>query len=303
MKHKASVYFITASLLLTTACSSDKFKYDASGIFEATEIIVSAQTTGTINELNIIEGDELKQNDYIGYVDTIQLYLQKQQLQTLSKAVDSKRPDIGLQIASLKNQIQNTQKDKERFQNMLRDGAATQKQLDDINTQEKVLQDQINAQVNTLSTSTNSIDKEAASYLVQVLQIEDQLQKSYLKSPINGTILNKYAEQYELATPGKPIYKIADTKLLYLRAYVVYDQLSKIKLNQEVDVYITDKDGQQKVEKGTVSWISDKAEFTPKTIQTVDERQNLVYAIKIAVPNDNGLIKIGMYGDVKFGEQ
>lgn len=303
IKHKASIYFITASLLLTTACSNDKFKYDASGVFEATEIIVSAQTTGTINELNIIEGDELKENSYIGYIDTIQLYLQKQQLQTLSKAVDSKRPDISLQIASLKNQIQNTQKDKVRIQNMLRDGAATQKQLDNINTQEKVLQDQINAQVSTLSTSTNSIDKEAASYLVQVLQIEDQLQKSYLRSPINGTILNKYAEQYELATPGKPIYKIADTKLLFLRAYVVYDQLAKIKLGQQVEVYITDKDGQQQVEKGTVSWISDKAEFTPKTIQTVDERQNLVYAIKIAVPNNDGLIKIGMYGDVKFGEQ
>lgn len=302
MKHKSSIYFVLGSLLLTTACSNDKFKYDASGIFEATEIIVSAQTTGTINELNIIEGDELKQNDYIGYVDTIQLYLQKQQLQTLSKAVDSKRPDIALQIAALKNQIQNTQKDKERIQNMLKDGAATQKQLDDVNTQERVLQDQINAQVNTLSTSTNSIDKEAASYLVQVLQIEDQLQKSYFKSPINGTILNKYAEQYELATPGKPIYKIADTNLLFLRAYVVYNQLAKIKLNQQVDVYITGKDGQQKVKKGTISWISDKAEFTPKTIQTVDERQNLVYAIKVAVPNNDGLIKIGMYGDVKFGE-
>lgn len=301
MKHKIYISYLVSSFLLTTSCNNTKFEYDASGIFEATEIIVSAQTTGTINELNIVEGNELKENDYIGYIDTVQLYLQKQQLQTLSKAVDSKRPDIGIQIAAIKDQIQNTQKDKERIQNMFNDGAATQKQLDDINTQQKVLQNQLNAQLNTLSTSTNSIDKESASYQIQVLQIDDQLKKSYLKSPINGTILNKYAEQYELATPGKPIYKIADTKLLFLRAYIVYDQLPKIKLGQKVDVYITDKDGKQKIEKGTISWISDKAEFTPKTIQTVDERQNLVYAIKIAVPNNEGLIKIGMYGDVKFG--
>lgn len=305
MKQKTNLYlgFGISLLMLFTACNNNKFEYDASGIFEATEIIVSAQTTGTINEFNITEGNELKANDYIGYIDTLQLHLQKQQLQTVSKAVDSKRPDIGVQIAAVKSQISNAQKDKERVQNMFNDGAATQKQLDDVNTQLKVLQDQLNAQLNSLSTSTNSIDKESASYQVQVLQIDDQLAKSYLRSPITGTILNKYAEQYELATPGKPLYKIADTKMLFLRAYVVYDQLAKLKLGEEVDVYITDQNGEQKAVKGTISWISDKAEFTPKTIQTVDERQNLVYALKIAVPNTDGLIKIGMYGDVKFKNQ
>lgn len=296
---KNIILAICISLSLA-ACNNQKFKYDASGIFESTEIIISAQTTGTINELNIIEGTELKEHEYIGYIDTIQLYLKKVQLQTLSKAVDSKRPDVGIQIASIKNQISNAQKNKDRIQNMFTDGAATQKQLDDVNTELKVLQNQLSAQLNTLSTSTSSIDKEAASYQIQVLQIEDQLKKSYLYSPINGTILNKYVEKNELVTPGKPIYKIANTKDMFLKAYIVYNQLSQINIGKEVTTYILDNTGKEKAIKGTISWISDKAEFTPKTIQTIDERQNLVYAIKIAVRNDDNLIKIGMYGDVKF---
>ena len=297
------IFYAILPIFLFVGCNNNKFEYDASGIFESTEIIVSAQTTGILKVYNILEGNTLNAGDYIGYVDTVQLHLQKQQLQTMSMAVDSKRPDIALQIASIKNEINNAKINQQRIQNMFADKAATQKQLDDATTQVRVLESQLNAQLNTLSTSTNSIDKEAATYLIQVLQIEDQLEKSKLYSPINGTILNKYTQVGEFASPGKPLYKIANTKEMYLRAYVVYDQLAKIKINQITDVYITGEDGKQQILKGNVTWIADKAEFTPKTIQTVDERQNLVYATKILIDNSAGLVKIGMYGDVKFAQQ
>lgn len=297
------IFYTILPLLSLVGCNNNKFEYDASGIFESTEIIVSAQTTGILEKFDILEGKTMKLNEYIGYIDTTQLHLQKLQLQTMSKAIDSKRPDIAVQIASTKDQIANAKINHRRIQNMFADQSATQKQLDDANTQVSVLENQLNAQLNTLSTSTNSIDKEAAAYQVQVLQIDDQLEKSKLHSPIQGTILNKYAQIGEFASPGKPLYKIADVQEMYLRVYVIYNQLAKIKIGQVADVYITDENGEQKTMKGKITWIADKAEFTPKTIQTVDERQNLVYATKILIDNKDGLVKIGMYGDVKFAQQ
>ncbi|MDU1904438.1 MAG: HlyD family efflux transporter periplasmic adaptor subunit [Dysgonomonas sp.] len=288
------------TVLLSTACNRNKFLHDASGTFEATEIIISAEASGKIEEFNVTEGDILSKGQYLGYIDTTQLYLKKLQLQTTTKAVSARRPDISLQIASTKEQIANTKKDKERIENMLKDGAATRKQMDDVNTQLQVLERNLAAQLNTLTTSNNSLDKESATYEIQVAQIEDQLKKSYLINPVEGTVLNKYAETNEIATLGKPLYKIADTKNLFLRAYVTASQLNNIKIGQEVTVFINSTDDSQKSYKGSISWIADKAEFTPKTIQTQDERQNLVYAVKIAVANTDGLIKIGMYGDVDF---
>lgn len=298
MKHLFISLPIVLSLLFS--CSRNEFAHDASGTFEATEIIISAEASGKIEEFNITEGNELAKGQYLGYIDTTQLYLKKLQLQATTKAVSSRRPDISLQIASTKEQISNTRKDKERIENMLKDGAATQKQLDDINTQLQVLERNLAAQLNTLTTSNSSLDKESAAYEIQVSQIEDQIRKSYIVNPIGGTVLNKYAEQNEIATPGKPLYKIADTGHLFLRAYVIATQLNDIKVGQEATVFINNNNGTQKSYKGTISWISDKAEFTPKTIQTKDERQNLVYAVKVAVENTDGLIKIGMYGDVDF---
>jgi len=292
--------FSIITVLLSTACNRNKFLHDASGTFEATEIIISAEASGKIEEFNVTEGDILSKGQYLGYIDTTQLYLKKLQLQTTTKAVSARRPDISLQIASTKEQITNTKKDKERIENMLKDGAATRKQMDDVNTQLQVLERNLAAQLNTLTTSNNSLDKESATYEIQVTQIEDQLKKSYLINPVEGTVLNKYAETNEIATLGKPLYKIADTKNLFLRAYVTAPQLNNIKIGQEVTVFINSADDSQKSYKGSISWIADKAEFTPKTIQTQDERQNLVYAVKIAVANTDGLIKIGMYGDVDF---
>lgn len=296
-------YIVTALIsfvILFSSCNRNKFDHDASGTFEATEIIISAEASGKIEEFNIIEGDKLSKGQYLGYIDTTQLYLKKLQLQKTTKAVSVKRPDISLQIAATKEQIAKAEIEKRRVESLLKDGAATQKQLDDATSQLTVLQKSLSAQLNSLTTSVNSLDEESSVYEIQVAQIEDQLEKSRIINPIEGTVLSKYAEAKEMASPGKPLYKVADTKNLFLRAYVISDQLDKIKIGQEVTVYINASGDTQKSYKGTISWISSKAEFTPKTIQTQDERQNLVYAVKIAVENTDDMIKIGMYGDVDF---
>ncbi len=296
-------YIVTSLIsfvILFSACNRNKFDHDASGTFEATEIIISAEASGKIEEFNVTEGDKLTKGQYLGYIDTTQLYLKKLQLQKTTKAVSVKRPDISLQIAATKEQIAKAEIEKRRVENLLKDGAATQKQLDDANSQLTVLQKSLSAQLNSLTTSVNSLDEESNVYEIQVAQIEDQLEKSRIVNPIEGTVLSKYAEAKEMASPGKPLYKVADTKNLFLRAYVISDQLDKIKIGQEVTVYINASGDTQKSYKGTISWISSKAEFTPKTIQTQDERQNLVYAVKIAVENTDDMIKIGMYGDVDF---
>ncbi len=282
------------------SCNRNQFDHDASGVFEATEIIVSAEASGKIEEFNVTEGEFLVKGKQLGYIDTTQLHLKKLQLQATTKAVNVKRPDISLQIAATKDQIAKAELDKKRIESMFRDGAATQKQMDDVNSQLSVLKSTLGAQLNTLSTSVNSIDNESNVYEIQVAQIEDQLRKSYIINPIDGTVLNKYTEPKEMTSPGKPLYRIADTKHLFLRAYIISDQLSEVNIDQKVTVYINTTGNEQKSYEGTISWVSDKAEFTPKTIQTKDERQNLVYAIKIAVENTEGMIKIGMYGDVDF---
>ena len=282
------------------SCNRNQFHHDASGVFEATEIIVSAEASGKIEEFNVTEGEFLAKGKQLGYIDTTQLHLKKLQLQATTKAVNVKRPDISLQIAATKDQIAKAELDKKRIESMFRDGAATQKQMDDVNSQLSILKSTLGAQLNTLSTSVNSIDIESNVYEIQVAQIEDQLRKSYIINPIDGTVLNKYTEPKEMTSPGKPLYRIADTKHLFLRAYIISDQLSEVNIDQKVTVYINTTGNEQKSYEGTISWVSDKAEFTPKTIQTKDERQNLVYAIKIAVENTDGMIKIGMYGDVDF---
>lgn len=293
--------YITFLSLITLpffyACNGNKFENDASGTFEATEVIVSAEVNGKIEQFFIQEGDILDKNQDVGYIDSTQLYLKKKQLIASGKIILARRPDIGKQIASLNEQIEKEEFEKKRTEQLLKSNAATQKQLDDINSRIIVLKGQLSAQMNTLSTTVNSLNEESSSVQVQIEQIEDYLEKSHIKNPIAGTVLTKYVEEKEMVTEGTPLYKIADTKNLFLRAYVIYEQIEKIKLGQEVTVSINQT---QKTYKGTVSWISDKAEFTPKTIQTKDERENLVYAIKIAVKNTDDQIKIGMYGDVNF---
>lgn len=292
---------LAAAIILLSACSSDKFNHDASGTFEATEVVVSAEAAGTIEKFSISEGDELTLGAQVGYIDSMQLYLQQLQLRKAAGAVSAKKPDLSLQISAVKEQINNAEINQRRIANMLADGAATQKQLDDANSQIKVLQGNLAALENSIGTNISSIDKEASSQTIAAAQIADKLAKCRIINPINGTVLAKYVEEKEMATIGKPLYKIADTKHLYLRAYVTADVLAKVKIGGSADVFINSgKDGKQKSFSGKVTWISDKAEFTPKTIQTQDERQNLVYAVKIQVDNASGLIKIGMYGDVDF---
>ena len=291
---------ILTFLTVFCSCNRNKFEHDASGIFEATEVIVSSEVSGKIEAFDITEGMTLNKGQYVGSIDSIQLYLKKLQLQATRKAVNVRRPDINLQIAATKDQIEKAKLEKKRVENLFKADAATQKQVDDADSQLRVLQSTLTAQINSLSVSVNSLNEESSIYEIQIAQIEDQLSKCKIINPINGTVLNKYVEVSEVTMPGKPLYKIADIKNMFLRVYLNTSQLEKVSIGQKVTVFIALSDGNQKSYPGTVTWISDKAEFTPKTIQTKDERQNLVYATKIAVENTDGLIKIGMYGDVEL---
>jgi len=219
MKTVKNVLFYAIFLSLTAACGNGNGDYDASGTFESTEIIVSAEANGKIMRFNVEEGDLLKDGQEVGYIDTVQLYLKKMQLLTSVKSVQSRRSDIAKQIAATKEQIAKAEKEKKRNENLLKSNAATQKQVDDIDSQLAVLQKQLAAQISTLQNSNQSVTEESSAMEIQVAQVEDQLQKSHIISPINGTVLSKYAEAGELATQGKPLFKIADIENMYLRAY------------------------------------------------------------------------------------
>lgn len=302
MRTTSNKLFAACLMALSAACSSNNGNYDASGTFEATEIIVSAEANGKLMQFGIEEGQQLEAGNIIGCIDTVQLYLKKMQLLANLKSVQSNRPDIAKQIAATKEEISKAQTEKKRNENLLKSGAATQKQVDDIVSQTAVLEKQLAAQISTLQNSNNSLNEESAAVEIQIAQIDDQLKKCRISSPVNGTVLAKYAEEGELAASGKPLFKIADLRKMILRAYITSGQLSRIKLGDRVQVFTDFGENGQKEYEGVITWISDKSEFTPKTIQTKDERANLVYAIKIAVEND-GLVKIGMYGEVKLNEQ
>ena len=295
------LFYIGLGALLFASCSNKDGDYDASGAFEATEIIVSSEASGKIEYLNIMEGQQLEKGQQVGLIDTTQLYLQKMNLLSNIKGVRSQQPNIAAQTASIKEQITTLAREKQRTINLIEANAATQKQLDDINGQIEVLQKQLSASESTLQKSSQNITAQSSSMDIQIEQIEDRLKKSIITSPITGTVLNKYAEEGELANMGTPLFKIADINNMILRVYVTNDQLSNIKLNNKVQVTVNNsKDSDSnRVYEGTVTWISDKSEFTPKTIQTKNERANLVYAMKVSVKND-GYLKIGMYGEVKF---
>lgn len=286
-------------LLLLSACGTKSNQYDASGVFEATEIIVSAQANGEIRQFDITEGSEIKADSAIGYIDTTQLFLRKKQLQASMQAVGSRQSNVSTQIAALQQQIITQKNERQRFENLLKANAATQKQVDDIAAQIAVLEKQLSAQTDLLNNSNSSISGETAGLAMQIAQINDQIQKSIIRSPMDGVVLAKYAEQGELAMQGKSLFKVADMAHINLRVYITADQLTALKIGQSVEVYADQGKSERKAYSGKVIWISDKAEFTPKTIQTRDERANLVYAVKVAVENDGG-IKRGMYGEIKL---
>jgi HlyD family secretion protein len=309
---KLSVVIFHLSIIFP-ACSNQKNNFDASGTFEATETIVSAQGNGVIKSFNINEGKTLDSGALLGYIDTIQLYLKKKQLEAQVKAMGFKLPDINAQTAQFKQQAAVTQsrleyllKEKNRIENLVKADAATPKQLDDISAQVTESQQQIKAinqqgaaQMSALHTQRSGISGDVTPLFIQIEQLDDQLEKSKIINPVKGTVLTKFAEANEVATVGKPLYTIADLSTIILRAYITGDQFSGVRPGQKVNVLVDDTSGKSKTFEGIVEWISSKAEFTPKTIQTKDERANLVYAIKVRVQND-GTLKIGMYGEVKF---
>ena len=299
--------------ILFSACENHEDGYDASGTFEATETMVSAEVNGIIKAFNIDEGQTLDPGQLIGYIDSTQLYLKKKQLEAQIKATGSRIPNISAQTAQYKQQAAVTQtrlnyllKEKNRIQHLVNADAATPKQLDDINAQISETEEQIKAinqqgaaQTSALQTQRSGISSEVTPLNVQIEQINDQLQKSKIINPVKGTVLTKFSEENEMVTTGKPLYTIADLSTITLRAYITGNQFTSLKLGQKVNLYVDDPSGKMKGYEGIVEWINSKAEFTPKTIQTKDERANLVYAIKIKVQND-GTLKIGMYGEVKF---
>ena len=294
---KRIIIFCFVSFLLS--CGKKQNDFDAMGTFEATEVTVSSEASGRILSLDVTEGQEITMDSRVGMIDTVQLYLTKLQLMKNESAVRSSRPDINKQMASVVEQIAKQKAERVRVENLLNAKAATQKQLDDIVSAIAVLESQLTALQSSLQNNALSIDAQSSAIEIQIAQVDDKLAKCVIASPINGTILAKYAEAGELAVVGKPLFKVADTKRLFLRAYLTLSQLSDIRLGEKVKVYADFGGDNRREYEGTVTWISEKSEFTPKSIQTKDDRQNLVYAIKIAIVND-GYVKIGMYGEVVF---
>ena len=285
-------------LFLMTACQ-EVAEYDAQGTFEATEVTLSAESNGKILHFDVNEGDIVQSGVVIGAIDSIQIFQQRKQLIAQQAALLNSRPDKEKQVAAIKQQIATANRELQRVESLLGDGAATSKQRDDIKAQINLLQDQLSATLSTLDKNTSSINNNATALEAQIAALDDLLSKCRIISPINGTVLVKYAQAGELAAIGKPMMKVADLSQIYLRAYFTSDQLAHLNLGNEVTV-TADFGGDQRYDyKGKVVWISSESEFTPKTIQTKDTRANLVYAVKIAVKND-GRLKVGLAGEVKL---
>ena len=295
---KSAVYLLGLAVLFFS-CHSEDGEYDATGVFETTEVIVSAQGTGEIMRFDIDEGQTVDAEVELGYIDTVQLSLKKQELLANLEATDSRRYNVARQIASLREEIATQKREQQRYQNLVQAKAANQKQLDDINARLATLEKQLAAQTETLENGNRTVSGQVRMLEAQLAQVEDQIGKCRISSPINGTILSKYAEAGELASQGRVLFKVGDIVNMYLRAYITADQLTELKIGQSVHVFADEGESGRREYAGTVSWISDKAEFTPKTIQTRDERANLVYAVKIQIQND-GFVKRGMYGEIKI---
>lgn len=309
---KQLVYLASLTLFFgLQACNKKGSKFDASGTFETDEVIVSSELGGKILSLQIEEGQEIAKDSIVGMVDATNLSLQEQQVEASINALNQKTADVSPQVQLLRNQLavqqsqlNNLTHERARIENLIKADAATGKQLDDINAQidvavrnMAVTKQQINVQQSNIATQNRSILSEAEPLRKRAAQIKDQAGRANILNPVQGTIITKYAMEGEITSPGKALYKIADLRTMTLRAYITGSQLSQVKLGQTVKVFTDDGKNKYRETTGTISWISDKAEFTPKTIQTKEERANLVYAIKVRVKND-GLLKIGMYGEI-----
>ena len=293
------IFALAGVALVMTACGNKENAYDATGTFEATETTVFAEQNGALLTFEVNEGDSVAMGREVGIIDTTQTWLKIQQLVATKEVYQSQKPDMERQIAATRQQLAKAQRDEQRYRELVADGAAPSKMFDDASSQVKVLQKQLDAQVSTLNTQLSTLNSQRSTADVQIEQLRDMLRKCHIVVPAKGTVLEKYVERGEFVATGKPLFKIADTEDMFMRAYVTSAQLQQIKLGQRVKVFADYGNGQRKAYDGTVAWISSRSEFTPKTILTDDERADLVYAVKIAVKSD-GYIKIGMYGEVKF---
>lgn len=294
------IMICTAALtLLVSSCGSSDKEFDATGIFEATEVTVSAEATGRLMTFDVTEGSRVNADQQVGLIDTVQLQLKAEQVGATRESFANQRPNVQAQVAATRQQLVKAQLERTRTAALLKDGAATRKQMDDADNAVRVLKSQLEAQVSMLNNSTRSLNSQMSGADIQRYQVLDQLKKCHITSPITGMVLEKYAERGEFAVIGKPLFKVADVDQMYLRAYITSAQLAKVKVGQRVKVFSDYGTDTRKSYDGTVTWISSRAEFTPKTILTDDERADLVYAVKIAVKND-GYIKIGMYGELKL---
>lgn len=291
---------VIAATLGLTGCGGNGMKDDAQGTFEATEVVVSSEATGRILAFTADEGSVVAEGETVGNIDDMQLTLRRKQLLANMGSVESRRPDIAVQIAATEQQIATAETERRRVERLLESDAASRKQLDDANALINTLKKQLAAQRSTLEASSRGVSGESAALEWQIAQLDDQIAKCRIVSPLAGTVLEKYTERGELAVPGKALFKVADLDRMYLRAYVVASDLSGLTVGDHVRVFAESGEKASREYDGTIVWISGKAEFTPKTIQTRDERANLVYAVKIAVKND-GFLRIGMYGGASFG--
>ncbi len=293
------IIVLTGAAILLAACGNRGKEYDATGTFEATETTVYAEQNGALLAFDIREGDEVAAGAEVGLIDTTQAWLKMQQLIVTREVYQSQKPDLERQVAATRQQLAKAKQEQQRYKELVADGAAPSKMFDDATSQVQVLQRQLDAQISALSKSTRSLDRQMAATDVQVNQLQDQLQKCHIVTPTAGTVLEKYVERGEFVAIGKPLFKVADTRQMFMRAYFTSSQLMDIKVGQPVTVYADFGDGQKRDYEGTIIWISSRSEFTPKTILTNDERADLVYAVKVAFQND-GYVKIGMYGEVRL---
>ena len=284
---------------MLAGCAGNEKEFDATGTFEATEVTVAAEQSGALTKFDVNEGDNIALGKEVGVIDTTQIWLKIKQAGATKVVYQSQKPNMEAQIAATRQLLAKAKQDQQRYKELVADGAAPSKMLDDATNQVKVLQKQLDAQISTLSNQLSTLNSQISTTDVQVSQLQDQLRKCHITSPVAGTVLEKYVEKGEFVATGKPLFKMANTSQMFIRAYVTSAQLQNIKVGQKAKVFADYGDGKKKEYLGTVSWISSKSEFTPKTILTDDERADLVYALKVAIKND-GYVKIGMYGEVKF---
>lgn len=287
----------TAALFLS-ACHNQKSEVIGSGSFEATEVLVSSEVNGRVLEWNIEEGSTIQQGEQVGLVDTTQLFLQREVLLRSGKGVRANQPNIATQTKALEVKLEELQSNRDRTARLLKAGVATQKQLDDLDSGIAAVESQLSAARSTLSNQSSQITAQSSALDIQVAQVDDLIERSKIAAPISGTVLANYIHRGELAGQGRPLFRVGNLETLFLRAYVQNDQLGTLHLGDEVKVQVDGENGEKRNYSGTITWISSRAEFTPKTVQTDDERSNLVYAIKVRVPNSDGTLRIGMYGEV-----